>query len=88
MNERMLRKLVRELAEAELKEFDILVKKKANDKMVAKKEDWEKEKKELKDNLSNLLSYIESDEYEEGSEKIDSVIDQLTDWKKKINKFV
>ena len=88
MNERVLRKLVRELAEAELKEFDILVKKKANDKMVTKKEDCEKEKKELKTNLSDLLSHIESDNYEEGSEKIDSVIEQLRDWKKKINKFL
>jgi hypothetical protein len=88
MNERMLRKLIRELTEAELKEFDILVKKKAKDKMVAKKEDWEEEKKELKDNLSNLLSHIEADEYEEGAEKIDDVVSQLQDWKKKINNFL
>jgi hypothetical protein len=88
MNQIVLRKLVRELAEAELKEFDILVKKGKKDKMVAKKEDWKEEKKELKKNLSNLLSHIESDNYEEGSEKIDSVIKQLEDWKKKINKFL
>lgn len=88
MNERMLRKLIRELTEAELKEFDILVKKKAKDKMVAKKEDWEEEKKELKSNLSNLLSHIEADEYEEGAEKIDDVVSQLQDWKKKINNFL
>lgn len=88
MNEKELRKIVRELAEAELREFDVLVKKKSRDKMISKEEDWGKEKKELKGSLSSLLSYMDSDKYEECSEKIDDVISQLKDWKRKINKFL
>ena len=58
MNERELRKLVRELAESELNEFDVLLKKKRKDKMISKGEDWEEKNKELKANLSFLLKQI------------------------------
>jgi hypothetical protein len=88
MNEKELRKIIRELAEAELKEFDVLVKKRAKDKMISKEKDWKEEKQELKSNMSSLLKHISSDKYEECSEKIDDVISQLKDWKKKINKFL
>lgn len=88
MNEKELRKIIRELAEAELKEFDVLVKKRAKDKMISKEKDWKEEKQELKSNMSSLLKNISSDKYEECSEKIDDVISQLKDWKKKINKFL
>ena len=88
MNEKELRKIIRELAEAELKEFDALIKKRTKDKMVSKKEDWKEKSKELKANLSFLLKNMDSDKYEECSEKIDDAISQLKDWKQKINKFL
>lgn len=88
MNERELRKLVRELAESELNEFDVLLKKKRKDKMISKGEDWEEKNKELKANLSFLLKHMSSKNYEECVEKIDDTISGLKDWKQKINKFL
>ena len=88
MNERELRKLVRELAESELNEFDALLKKKKKDKMISKKEDWSDKSEELKSNLSFLLKHMNSKNYEECVEKIDDAISGLKDWKQKINKFL
>lgn len=76
-----LRNHIREMMknEIELKEFDLIMPKKA---------EWNKEAKELRVELVDLLKNIENDEYEQGLEKINSVMNKLKDWKNKIQKFL
>ena len=54
--------------------------------MYKKKEDWKEAKKELRADLVDLLKNIESDDYEEGVEKIDEVMAYLKNWKTKLQK--
>lgn len=76
-----LRSQIREMVqqEAELREFDLIV---------PKKQEWKEEAKELRAELVTLLKNIENDEYEEGLEKIEDVVNKLKTWKNKIQKFL
>lgn len=59
-----------------------------SDALYAKKEDWQVSKKKIRQNMIELLKHIEEDEYEEGVEKIGSLITKLQNWQVKIQKFI
>lgn len=59
---------------------------KESDLIFKKKSEWNEAKKDLRKDLVDLLKNIESDDYEEGVEKIDEVITLLKNWKTKIQK--
>ena len=81
MENKKLRNFIREMIqeEIELKEFDVILSKKA---------DWKEEAKTLRGNLTDLLKNIENDEYQDGLKTIDNVMSKLSNWKTKINKFL
>ena len=81
MENKKLRSFIREMIqeEIELKEFDVILSKKA---------DWKEEAKTLRGNLTDLLKNIENDEYQDGLKTIDNVMSKLSNWKTKINKFL
>ena len=80
LSEEEIRDMVREmLASKGLGEHDALH---------SRKKDWKEASKELKVLLVDLLDNIENDDYEEGVNKIDSVIRKLKTWKRKIEKFI
>ena len=62
---------------SEIKESDLLFKKKS---------EWVEAKVDMRKGLIDLLKNIESDDYEEGVDKIDDVISSLKSWKTKIQK--
>jgi len=72
----LVKKMLSERA-SEIKESDLLFKKKS---------EWVEAKSVMRKDLIDLLKNIESDDYEEGVEKIDDVIASLKDWKTKIQK--
>lgn len=78
--EEKIREMVREmLRSGEISEYDALY---------PKEKEWKQASNELRSQLVDLLKHIESDEYEEGANKIDSVIFKLKAWKSKIEKFL
>jgi len=79
-----------ELTEKELKSLikEKLMGMSESDALYAKKEDWQESKKKIRQNMIELLKHIEEDEYEEGVEKIGSLISKLKDWQVKIQKFI
>lgn len=80
LSEEDIRDMVREmLMSDELSEYDALYQ---------KKKEWNKESKELRMLLVDLLKHIEDDDYQEGVDKIDKVVDKLKMWKNKIEKFL
>ena len=80
ISEKQLRSIIKEIISNNIKNIE------ESDLLFKKKNDWIEEKKELKKDLTDLLKNIESDDYEEGVEKINDVISSLNDWKNKIQK--
>lgn len=72
-----LRKVVREIIDKKISEYDALVN---------KEKEWEQAKEDLKSDMQDLLSNIEKDNYQQSVDQIDNVIKQLNGWKKKIEK--
>lgn len=80
LSEEDIREMVREmLMSDDLSEYDALYQ---------KRKEWKKESKELRTLLVDLLKHIEDDDYQEGVDKIDKVVDKLKMWKAKIEKFL
>lgn len=80
LSEEDIRAMVREmLMSGDIKEYDALYQ---------KEKEWKMESKELRTLLVDLLKNIENDDYREGVNKIDSVVDKLQNWKRKIEKFL
>lgn len=79
ISEKDLREMVRDVLSNSIKEYDALY---------SKKKDWKEESKELRVLLIDLLKNIENDDYREGIEKIDTVVNKLNIWKNKIEKFL
>ena len=90
ISENKLRKKIREMINEKisLDEADVLLKKGKKDTMVQKKQDWAEEKSKIKENLTNLLKHIKTDNHEDVLAVIEDVIPQLKDWKNKIKKFL
>lgn len=60
----------------------------SDEELLMPKKEWEEEKKELRKNMVDLLKHIEDEEYEQGVDKINQVVSQLSSWKTKIKKFL
>lgn len=79
LSEDDLRDMVREMLADGIQEYDALY---------SKEKDWKQESKELRALLVDLLKNIENDDYREGVSKIDTVVNKLNTWKRKIEKFL
>jgi Txe/YoeB family toxin of Txe-Axe toxin-antitoxin module len=79
LSEDDLRDIVREMLADGIQEYDALY---------SKEKDWKQESKELRALLVDLLKNIENDDYREGVGKIDTVVNKLNTWKRKIEKFL
>lgn len=79
LSEEDLRDIVREMLADGIQEYDALY---------SKEKDWKQESKELRALLVDLLKNIENDDYREGVSKIDTVVNKLNTWKRKIEKFL
>jgi len=79
LSEEDIRDMVREMLAAGIQEYDVLY---------SKEKDWKQESKELRALLIDLLRNIENDDYKEGVGKIDTVVNKLNTWKRKIEKFI
>lgn len=80
INRKEIKKLVKKILSersSEIKESDLLFKKKS---------EWIEAKSDMRKDLIDLLKNIESDDYEDGVDKIDDVISSLKSWKSKIQK--
>jgi hemerythrin superfamily protein len=74
-----IREMVKEMLTGELSEYDALFQ---------KEKEWKQESRELRTLLIDLLKNIENDNYREGVAKIDTVVNKLQTWKRKIDKFL
>jgi len=80
LSEDDIRDMVREmLSTGGIQEYDALY---------SKEKEWKQESKELRALMVDLLKNIENDDYREGVNKIDSVVNKLKTWKHKIEKFI
>lgn len=79
LSEDDIRDMVREMLTQNMHEYDALYQ---------KKKEWKVESKELRMLLVDLLKNIENDDYKEGINKIDTVVNKLKTWKHKIEKFI
>lgn len=80
ISDKELRKIVQEMVSEQVSKI------KESDLVYKKKSDWVEAKKKMRNDLVELLKNIESDDYEEGVDKIDDVINSLKSWKSKIQK--
>ena len=79
LSEEDIREMVREMITGRIKE---------NDALYSKEKEWKQESQELRTLLVDLLKNIENDDYQEGVKKIDTVVNKLNTWKRKIEKFI
>lgn len=79
LSEEDIREMVREMLTGGIQEYDALY---------SKEKEWKQESKELRVLLIDLLKNIENDDYREGVGKIDTVVNKLNTWKRKIEKFL
>ncbi len=79
LSEEDIRDMVREMLTGGIQEYDALY---------SKEKEWKQESKELRALLVDLLKNIENDDYIEGVSKIDTVVNKLNTWKRKIEKFL
>ena len=79
LSEDDIREMVREMLTGRIKE---------NDALYSKEKEWKQESQELRTLLVDLLKNIENDDYQEGVKKIDTVVNKLNTWKRKIEKFI
>jgi len=79
LSEEDIREMVREMLANGIQEYDALYSREKN---------WRQESKELRTLLIDLLKNIENDDYKEGISKIDTVVNKLSVWKRKIEKFI
>ena len=79
LSEDDIREIVREMLTGGIKESDVLY---------SREKEWKQESKELRILLVDLLKNIENDDYQEGVKKIDTVVNKLNTWKRKIEKFI
>ena len=79
LSEEDIREMVREMLVNGINEYDALY---------SKEKDWKEESKELRVLLVDLLKNIENDDYKEGVSKIDTVVNKLKTWKRKMEKFI
>jgi DNA-binding Lrp family transcriptional regulator len=79
LSEEDIREMVREMLANGINEYDALY---------SKEKDWKEESKELRVLLVDLLKNIENDDYKEGVSKIDTVVNKLKTWKRKMEKFI
>jgi len=79
LSEEDIRDMVREMLTGGIQEYDALY---------SKEKEWNQESKELRVLLVDLLKNIENDDYREGVSKIDTVVNKLSTWKRKIEKFL
>lgn len=79
LSEEDIRDMVREMLIGGIQEYDALY---------SKEKEWKQESKELRALLVDLLKNIENDDYIEGVSKIDTVVNKLNTWKRKIEKFL
>jgi DNA-binding Lrp family transcriptional regulator len=80
LSEEDIRNMIREmLSKGGIQEYDALY---------SKEKEWEQESKELRILMIDLLKNIQNDDYREGVNKIDSVVNKLKTWKRKIEKFI
>jgi len=79
LSEDDIRDMVREMLTGGIQEYDALY---------SKEKEWKQESKELRALLIDLLKNIENDDYREGVGKIDTVVNKLNTWKRKIEKFL
>jgi hypothetical protein len=79
LSEDDIRDMVREMLTGGIQEYDALY---------SKEKEWKQESKELRALLVDLLKNIENDDYREGVSKIDTVVNKLNTWKRKIEKFL
>ena len=80
LSEDDIREMVREmLSTGGIHEYDALY---------SKEKEWKQESRELRALMIDLLKNIENDDYREGVNKIDTVVNKLKTWKHKIEKFI
>lgn len=79
LSEDDLRDIVREMLANGMQEYDALY---------PREKDWKQESKELRSLFVELMKNIENDDYKEGVDKIDLVVNKLNTWKRKIEKFL
>lgn len=79
LSEKDIREMVREMLTGGINEYDALY---------SREKEWKQESQELRALLVDLLKNIENDDYKEGVSKIDTVVNKLNTWKRKIEKFI
>lgn len=79
LSEKDIREIVREMLTSGIQEYDAIY---------SREKDWKQESKELRTLLVDLLKNIQNDDYKEGINKIDVVVNKLNAWKRKIEKFI
>jgi len=79
LSEDDIREMVREMLTGGIQEYDALY---------SREKEWKQESQELRALLVDLLKNIENDDYKEGVGKIDTVVNKLNTWKRKIEKFI
>lgn len=80
LEEEALRNAIRELVFNQMKS--------EHDALYPKRTAWKDETTKLRADMTQLLKHIEDDQYEDGVDSIDRVINKLKTWKVKIQKFL